>query len=74
MFPARLSSLLVVVLLAGGFIQAALPVYQLLGAGDRIGLYNHHGKHTFPTAARRLAYRWLDHWLRFRPVREEVGP
>jgi dienelactone hydrolase len=45
------------------FVRAALPVYQLLGAGDRIGLINHHGKHTFPEPARRLAYQWLDHWL-----------
>jgi dienelactone hydrolase len=49
------------------FVKAALPVYQLLGAGDRIGLYNHKGKHTFPSEARRLAYRWLDHWLKFTP-------
>jgi dienelactone hydrolase len=56
------------------FVHAALPVYRLLGAGDRVGLVNHHGKHSFPRAARRLAYRWLDHWLAFTPVRNEVGP
>jgi hypothetical protein len=33
----------------------------------------HKAKHNFPTEARRLAYRWLDHWLRFTPVRDEVG-
>jgi hypothetical protein len=55
------------------FIQAVLPVYRLLGAGDRIGLSNHKGKHSFPREARRLAYRWLDHWLDFKPVRDEVG-
>src|SRR5207245_177136 len=49
------------------FVRAALPVYRLLGAGDRVGLINHRGKHTFPREARRLAYRWLDHWLRFTP-------
>jgi hypothetical protein len=53
------------------FIQAVLPVYRLLGAGDRIGLSNHKGKHSFPRKARRLAYRWLDHWLDFKPVRDE---
>ncbi len=45
----------------------------LLGAGDRIGLYNHRGGHGFPRDARRLAYRWLDHWLGLTPVRDEIG-
>lgn len=56
------------------FVKAVLPVYQLLGAGDRVGLYDHHGKHSFPQGARRLAYRWLDDWLGFTPVHDEVGP
>lgn len=56
------------------FVQAVLPVYELLGAGDRVGLYNHKGRHTFPREARRLAYRWLDHWLAFKPASDEVGP
>jgi dienelactone hydrolase len=56
------------------FIHAVLPVYRLLGAPDRVGLVNHHGKHSFPRSARRLAYRWLDHWLAFTPTRDEVGP
>jgi dienelactone hydrolase len=55
------------------FVKAVLPVYELLGAGDRVGLHNHKGKHTFPREARRLAYRWLDHWLRFTPSKDEVG-
>jgi dienelactone hydrolase len=55
------------------FVKAVLPVYELLLAGDRVGLHNHKGKHTFPKEARRLAYRWLDHWLEFKPVRDEVG-
>jgi dienelactone hydrolase len=46
------------------FIHAALPVYQLLGAGDRIGLINHHGKHSFPREARETSYQWLEHWLK----------
>jgi dienelactone hydrolase len=49
------------------FIKTVLPVYQLLGAGDRVGLFNHRGKHSFPEAARRLAYEWLDYWLQFTP-------
>jgi hypothetical protein len=56
------------------FVKAALPVYELLGAGDRVGLYNHKGKHSFPREARKVAYRWLDHWLGFTPDRDEVGP
>jgi hypothetical protein len=55
------------------FIKAVLPVYELLGAGDRIGLYNHKQKHNMPRGARRLAYRWLDYWLRFTPRKDEAG-
>jgi hypothetical protein len=55
-------------------VQAALDVYRLLGADDRIGLVNHHGKHSFPRAARETAYRWLDHWLRHTPTTDEAGP
>jgi dienelactone hydrolase len=55
------------------FVKAVLPVYELLGAGDRVGLYNHKGKHSFPKEARRVAYRWLDHWLGFTPASDEVG-
>jgi fermentation-respiration switch protein FrsA (DUF1100 family) len=49
------------------FIKAVLPVYELLGAGARLGLYNHKAKHSFPPEARRLAYRWIDDWLGFKP-------
>jgi dienelactone hydrolase len=55
------------------FIKAVLPVYQLLGAGDRVGLVNHKSRHTFPREARRLAYHWLDFWLGFAPAKDEVG-
>jgi dienelactone hydrolase len=54
------------------FVKAALPVYQLLGAGERIGLINHKGKHSFPPEARKLAYRWLDDGLAFTPVPHSV--
>jgi dienelactone hydrolase len=50
-----------------GFVKAALPVYELLNAKDRIGLYNHKKKHTLPADAATLAYQWLDHWLEFTP-------
>ncbi len=55
------------------FVKAVLPVYKLLGAGDRVGLFNHKGKHSFPKEARRLAYHWLDDWLHFEPTRQDVG-
>jgi Dienelactone hydrolase family len=56
------------------FVKAVLPVYQLLGVGDRVGLYNHKARHSFPREARRVAYQWLDSWLEFTPVKEEIGP
>src|SRR5438128_11742672 len=54
------------------FVKEARSVYELLGAKDRIGLYNHKAGHTFPEPARRLAYQWLDHWLEFRPLARPV--
>jgi len=45
------------------FIETALPIYGLLGAGDRVGLYNHGHGHAFPPAAQERAYAWLEHWL-----------
>jgi dienelactone hydrolase len=50
------------------FVKTVLPVYQLLGAGERVGLINHKGKHSFPAEARKLAYRWLDDGLGFTPT------
>ena len=45
------------------FVKAALPVYELLNAGERIGFVNHHKKHTFGPEAQKISYRWLDEWL-----------
>jgi dienelactone hydrolase len=45
------------------FIKEARSVYAFLGVGDRIGLHNHKGGHSFPQPARQLAYKWLDQWL-----------
>jgi hypothetical protein len=53
------------------FIDAVLPVYRLHDAGERIGLFNHKGKHSFPPKARQLAYRWLDAWLDFTPANDD---
>ena len=49
------------------YVAAALPIYRLLGAADRIGLHDHKGKHSYPREAREMAYRWLDDWLGHRP-------
>jgi dienelactone hydrolase len=40
------------------------PVYQLLGARDRIGSYFFNGSHSFPADASTKAYDWLDRQLR----------
>lgn len=40
------------------------PVYKLLGAEPRLGSYFFRGGHGFPPEAARLAYAWLDRWLR----------
>jgi dienelactone hydrolase len=55
------------------FVKEARQVYKLVGAGDHIGLYNHKAGHSFPPAARQLAYRWLDHWLDFQPPPGETA-
>jgi dienelactone hydrolase len=49
------------------FVKEARSVYELLGARQRLGLYNHKAGHSFPPQARELAYRWLDHWLEVAP-------
>jgi dienelactone hydrolase len=46
------------------FVKSVLPVYELLGAGEKVGLINHRKGHTFPADAQEFSYRWLDHWLR----------
>lgn len=55
------------------FVKEVLPIYQLYQAGDRIGLLNHKGRHSVPLSARKLAYRWIDHWMKFSPTKDEVG-
>jgi dienelactone hydrolase len=47
-----------------GFVKEARSVYGLLGAADRVGLYNHKAGHSFPATAREIAYEWLDDWLK----------
>jgi len=54
------------------FVNSALPVYSLHGAENCIGLFDHKGGHAFPRDGRRLAYRWLDHWLGYSPDDERA--
>ena len=45
-------------------LTAARPVYDLYGAGNRLrGIYPDAG-HDFPAAVRKVAYEWLDQWLK----------
>jgi hypothetical protein len=47
-------------------IAGAEPVYELLGAKDRLRAIYPAGGHDFPPEARRVAYEWLDRWLKGR--------
>lgn len=46
------------------FLQAARPVYELLGAPGNIGWLNHHLGHRYPPGARAVAEEFLDHHLK----------
>jgi dienelactone hydrolase len=45
-------------------IAAAKPVYELLGAKDKLTAIYPDCKHDFPPEARQAAYEWLDRWLK----------
>jgi predicted dienelactone hydrolase len=45
-------------------IKAARPVYELLGAADRLSALYPDAGHTFPLEARQAAYAWFDRWLK----------
>jgi hypothetical protein len=45
-------------------IAAAKPVYELLGAGDKLAANYPDCKHDFPPEVRKIAYDWLDRWLK----------
>jgi Abhydrolase family len=45
-------------------ITAAQPVYELLGAGEKLKGNYPAGGHDFPEDARQVAYEWLDRWLK----------
>jgi dienelactone hydrolase len=48
-------------------IAAANPVYGLLKAPERLAAYYPDCAHDFPPATRRVAYAWLDRWLKETP-------
>jgi len=45
-------------------IKAARPVYELLGAGDRLAALYPDAEHAFPPEARQAAYAWFERWLK----------
>jgi dienelactone hydrolase len=45
-------------------IAAAQPVYELLGAKDKLAANYPDCKHDFPKDVRKVAYAWLDRWLK----------
>ncbi len=45
-------------------IAAARPVYDLLHAKEKLKAYYPDCKHDFPPEARKIAYEWLDRWLK----------
>jgi dienelactone hydrolase len=45
-------------------ITAATPVYELLGAKEKLSADYPDCKHEFPPAVRQAAYDWLDTWLK----------
>ena len=45
-------------------ITAARPVYELLGVGEKLSANYPDCAHDFPPPARKVAYEWLDRWLK----------
>jgi Prolyl oligopeptidase family len=45
-------------------MTAARPVYQLLGAAEKLAANYPDCDHNFPAEVREVAYRWLDRWLK----------
>jgi dienelactone hydrolase len=46
------------------YIEAALPLWSLLGAPDAIGLFDHGKGHAFPDSAQIRSRQWLEWFLR----------
>jgi len=50
---------------SGAFLEAARPVYELLGAKDGVRLLNHHQGHRYPAEAQAAVEDVLDRQLKF---------
>lgn len=44
-------------------VEAAAPVYKLVGAVDKLSAIYPDAEHDFPPEARDVAYRWIDRWI-----------
>ena len=47
------------------YIEAAAPLYEMLGARSRLGILCHTHGHSIPALARDTAYAWLDRFLKY---------
>ena len=47
-------------------MASAAPVYELLGAKEKLSANYPDCKHDFPPEVRKVAYDWLDRWLKGR--------
>jgi hypothetical protein len=45
-------------------ITAARPIYELLDAKDKLAANYPDCQHDFPPDVRKVAYEWLDRWLK----------
>jgi len=45
-------------------LKAAEPVYKLFAAEGKLKGYHPDSGHDFPDDARKVAYEWLDQWLK----------
>jgi hypothetical protein len=46
------------------YINAARPVYELLGSKQNVGYFNHHTGHTPSPESVSIAFDWLDYFLK----------
>jgi acetyl esterase/lipase len=45
-------------------VALARPLYELLGAGEKLKACYPDCRHDFPPESRKIAYQWLDRWLK----------
>jgi hypothetical protein len=49
---------------SAAFVDAAKPVYDLLGASENVAFFNHHQGHNYPPEARSRAESFLERHLK----------